>query len=169
MAKNDKKIKEKKYRSEEQREVIRFFVILISVLVVVGVVYGVSRLFIKETNPYEDEVTEGEINYDVVTVGTMFNRSDNEYYVALYEKDDPNAILYSAIINKYSKKDSSLKVYFCDLTNTLNKEYIKDVSNPNAKTIDDVAFGEFTFVKIKSKKIVKYFENIDDVKKELNI
>lgn len=169
MAKNDKKIKEKKYRSEEQKEVIRFFIILISVLVVVCAVYGISRMFIKETNPYEDEVTEGEINYDVVTVGTMFNRSDNEYYVALYEKDDASAILYSAIINKYSKKDKSLKVYFCDLTNSLNKEYVKDVSNPNAKTIEDVAFSKFTFVKIKNGKIVKYFENIDDVKKELSV
>lgn len=169
---NNKKIKEVKYRSDEQKEVIRFIIILISIFVIVGAVYGLSKVFIKDNTSTEKEPVTGQINYDIVTVGTMFNRSENEYYVAIYKKTTPSAILYSSVINKYASKDKSLHVYFCDLENSLNSAYYvgeKGVSNPKAKTIDEVAFGDFTFVKIKNGKIVKYIENIDDAKKELGV
>lgn len=167
-----KKVKEIKYRSEEQQEVIRFIIILVSIFALAGIVYGVSKIFIKDAEKTnDDEVAAGQINYDVVSVGTMFNRADNEYYVALYEKSDVNAILYSSIINVYSNKEKSLKVYFCDLENSLNKQYVAEegASNPNAKTIEDVKFGKFTLVKISKGKITKYIESIDDMKKEFDI
>ena len=101
----------------------------------------------------------------------MFNRSEEEYYVALYKKSEKDAILYSSIINKYANEEKSLKVYFCDLENKFNEEYYvgNENSNPKAKTIADVKFGDFTLVKISKGKIVKYVENIEDMKKELNI
>ena len=158
-----KKQKEIKYRSEEQQEVIRFIIILVSIFAVVGIVYGVTKIFIKDEVKNTDD--------DIVSVGTMFNRSEEEYYVALYKKSEKDAILYSSIINKYANEEKSLKVYFCDLENKFNEEYYvgNENSNPKAKTIADVKFGDFTLVKISKGKIVKYVENIEDMKKELNI
>lgn len=167
-----KKVKEVKYRSEEQQEVIRFVIILVSIFALVGIVYGVSKIFIKDAEkPIDDEVVAGTINYDIVSVGTMFNRADNEYYVALYDRSEANAILYSSIVNVYANKEKSLKVYFCDLENSFNKQYLAEdgVSNPNAKTIDDVKFGKFTLVKISKGRITKYIESVEDMKKEFGI
>ena len=167
-----KKIKTPKYRSEEQQEVIRFISVLIIVIAVVSIVYGVSRLFIDEKSKFNDNVIPGEINYDLVTVGTMFNRNYDEYYVVAYNKEDSQAILYSSIMSKYTNKEDSLKIFFCDLSNSLSSAYYvgeTGESNPNAKTIDDLALGNFTFIKIKNGKIVKYIENIEEAKKELGV
>lgn len=171
---NNKQIKEIKYVSDEQKEVMHFIFILVVIVVIVGAVYGVSKIFIKDTNDAtnENEVTSGTINYDLVTVGNMLNRSDSEYYVAIYSKKDTKAMLYSTVINKYANQPDSLKIYFCNLDSVFNRSFYvgsDKESNPSAKSIDDLAFGDFTFVKIKNGKITEYIENLDSVKKELGV
>lgn len=179
MAKKEKskkisKIKEKTtYLSDEQREVMNFIIIIVGIVALIGVIYGVSKIFIKNAEPESnEEVVAGAIDYDVVSIGTMFNRPIDEYYVAIYNKEDAQAIYYSAIINKYMNKEKSLKVYFCDLNNSLNKKYYVGTNgetNPNAKKITDLALGDLTFIKIKDGKIKKYLETVDEIKKELGL
>ncbi len=170
-SKKEKKIKEVKYKSEEQQEITRFIIILVSIFVLVGIVYGVSKIFIKDKETSTDTVTPGSVNPDLVTVGTMFNRPEDEYYVALYDKTIKEAVIYSAIISSYTSEEDALHVYFCDLDNFFNKDYISpdESSNPNAKEMEDLKLGKFTFVKIKNGKIVTYLETKEDMKKELGV
>lgn len=170
---NIKKVDIDKYTSEESKEVKRFIIILLSIIVLVLAVYGITRLVNKDKNNNDDRtVTAGSIDYDKVSVGTLFNRADSEYYVIVYDGEAPNAIYYSALMNKYMDKEKSNKVYFCDLSNELNKKYYvgedKD-SNPNATTSSELAFKDLTLIKIKNGKIVKYLETLDTIKTELGI
>ncbi len=171
--KNIKKVDIDKYTSEESKEVKRFIIILLSIIVLVLAVYGITRLVNKDKDNNDDRtVTAGSIDYDKVSVGTLFNRADSEYYVIVYDGEAPNAIYYSALMNKYMDKEKSNKVYFCDLSNELNKKYYvgedKD-SNPNATTSSELAFKNLTLIKIKNGKIVKYLETLDTIKTELGI
>lgn len=171
--KNIKKVDIDKYTSEESKEVKRFIIILLSIIVLVLAVYGITRLINKDKDNNDDRtVTAGSIDYDKVSVGTLFNRADNEYYVIVYDGEAPNAIYYSALMNKYMDKEKSNKVYFCDLSNELNKKYYvgedKD-SNPKATTSSELAFKDLTLIKIKNGKIVKYLETLDTIKTELGI
>lgn len=171
--KNIKKVDIDKYTSEESKEVKRFIIILLSIIVLVLAVYGITRLINKDKDNNDDRtVTAGSIDYDKVSVGTLFNRADNEYYVIVYDGETPNAIYYSALMNKYMDKEKSNKVYFCDLSNELNKKYYvgedKD-SNPKATTSSELAFKDLTLIKIKNGKIVKYLETLDTIKTELGI
>ena len=171
--KNIKKVDIDKYTSEESKEVKRFIIILLSIIVLVLAVYGITRLVNKDKDNNNDRtVTAGSIDYDKVSVGTLFNRADSEYYVIVYDGEAPNAIYYSALMNKYMDKEKSNKVYFCDLSNELNKKYYvgedKD-SNPNATTSSELAFKNLTIIKIKNGKIVKYLETLDTIKTELGI
>lgn len=171
--KNIKKVDIDKYTSEESKEVKRFIIILLSIIVLVLAVYGITRLINKDKDNNNDRtVTAGSIDYDKVSVGTLFNRADNEYYVIVYDGEAPNAIYYSALMNKYMDKEKSNKVYFCDLSNELNKKYYvgedKD-SNPNATTSSELAFKDLTLIKIKNGIIVKYLETLDTIKTELGI
>ena len=171
--KNIKKVDIDKYTSEESKEVKRFIIILLSIIVLVLAVYGITRLVNKDKNNNDDRtVTAGSIDYDKVSVGTLFNRADSEYYVIVYDGEAPNAIYYSALMNKYMDKEKSNKVYFCDLSNELNKKYYvgedKD-SNSNATTSSELAFKDLTLIKIKNGKIVKYLETLDTIKTELGI
>ena len=171
--KNIKKVDIDKYTSEESKEVKKFIIILLSIIVLVLAVYGITRLINKDKDNNDDRtVTAGSIDYDKVSVGTLFNRADDEYYVIVYDGEASNAIYYSALMNKYMNKEKSNKVYFCDLSNELNKKYYvgedKD-SNPNATTSSELAFKDLTLIKIKNGKIVKYLETLDTIKTELGI
>lgn len=175
--KTNKKVKVQKlndkYISEESREVRRFIIILMSIIIFVLVIYGLSRVFIDDKKNTEDNSSvAGEIDYDKVSIGTMLNRNIDEYYVIIYDAKDKNAIKYSAIINKYMKNSTSKKVFFCDLGNKLNSDYRAkedEQSNPNAKTISELSLKELTLVKVNNGKIVKYIENLDTIKSELGL
>ena len=172
MKKKVNKVSKLDYLNDDQREVLRFVVILLVIIVVVVIIYFISYFAsLKNEYHYNDEATEATINYDTVTVGTMFNRPEGTYYVALYKDDLADAVYYSALFNKYMNQEDALKIYYCNLNNKLNEKYYTadGKSNPKATSINDVKFGEFTFVKISKGKITKYYEDITKVKKELNI
>ncbi len=170
--KKKQKIKESKYISEEAKEIRNFIIILISIIIIVLIVYGLSKVFIKEEKQTtEDSIQEGKIDYDIVNVGMIFNRNYDEYYVAVYDEENTQAVLYSTIITNYISDSDSLKVYFCDLGNYLNKKYYvgeDGESNPKAEKVSELAFKDLTLLKIKKGKIVKYIEDFDTFKKELS-
>lgn len=171
--KANKKVKEEKYISDEAKEIRTFVFILIGIIVVVLIVYGVSKLLIKEEDDSKtDEITTGEIDYDIVSIGTMLNRNISEYYVIIYDIDDTQAVLYSSLINSYSSSEGAKKIYFCDLGNKLNANYYvgeDGTSNPSAKTISELKLGNLTLIKVKNGKIVKYIEELDTIKTELGL
>ena len=162
-----------KYTSEESKEVKRFIIILFSIIVLVLAVYGVTRLLNKNKDTKtDDNVTAGAIDYDKVSVGTLLNKSDEEYYVIVYDGSASEAVYYSALVTKYMNNEKSLPVYFCDLNNKFNKDYYVGTdgkSNQNAKSVSEFAFKDLTLVKIKKGEVVKYIETLDTIKKELKV
>ena len=171
--KNNKHLKQDKYVSDDAKEIRRFVIILFSVIVLVLIVYGISRVLIDEPDDtYIRNTTAGVIDYDMVSIGTMLNRNYDEYYVAIYDEDDPKAIYYSTIISLYADGDDAIKVYYCNLGNYLNQEYkVRDGehTNPDAKSIDELALGNLTLIKVKNGKIVKYLEELDAIREEFDV
>lgn len=168
----NEKLKVSKSVNEEQKEIVSFVVILLVIVGVVLIIYLISDGILNKNVYNFDSTNTGAINYDTVSVGTMFNRANEEYYVALYDQEDVNAVYYTNLINNYSYDEDALKVYFCDLGNPLNADYVAkegESSNPSAVSIEDLVLGEFTFVKIKDGKIVKYLETVEDMEAELEI
>lgn len=170
--KNNKKktIKGEKYVSDESKEVRNFVIILFSIIIVVLIVYGVSKIFIEDEPTTTDrEIQAGEIDYDIVSVGTMLNRNYSEYYVAIYDEEAPAAVLYSSIITKYLDNEDATKVFFCDLGNPLNQSYYvgsDGTSNPDAQSISEFAFGDLTLIKVENGEITEYIEDLDAIRAE---
>lgn len=159
-----------KYESEEAKEVKRFIIILFGIIILVLGVYGVTKLLNKDNDTKEKEVNAGVIDYDVVSVGTILNKPDKEYYVIVYDGSSSEAVYYSALVNIYMNKEDSLPVFFCNLNNALNKAYYvgNEKSNKGAKKTSGFAFGDLTLLKIKNGEVVKYIESLDTIKEELN-
>lgn len=175
-SKNMKKktMKQPKYRSEEQEAIRKFIIILIIVVAVVIGVYFLTKKIVKNntTDTTDKSSSDVKIDYTKVTVGTMFNRADSEYYVILYSSADTTSSLYSMYVSKYEQATNHLPIYTCDLSDSSNTSFVatdKNPSNPKAKTIKDVSFGPITLVKIKDGKITKYFETVDTIKTELGL
>ena len=155
---NKKKIKEPKIRTEEGETLHRFIIILI--------------VIIKKNNGNvaapDNTTNEVEIDYSIVSVGTILNRNQyNKYYVLVYDSSKTNAMYYSALMTTYNNKKEHEKLFFCDLSNPLNQEYAKEESNPKAQKVEDFAFGEVTLLEIQKGKVTKYLENIEDIEKIL--
>ena len=166
-------IKQEKYISDEAKEIRRFVIILFSVIIFVLVIYGISRVLMDEpVDNNKKNVVAGKVDYDMVTIGTMLNRNLSEYYVAIYDEENPKAVYYSTIIAKYAEEEDAIKVYYCNLGNKLNEKYqAEDESktNPDAKSIEELSLGELTLIKIKNGKIVKYLEGLDTIREEFGI
>lgn len=155
---------------DEQFNVKRLIIISIVVLAFVGIIYFITAKFVVKDNKKEDNTTEVDINYDIVTVGTMLNRSYDSYYVLVYSSEDIDAPLYNSVISKYSTTENAKKVFSCDLESALNSNYKSETEfgNTNAKTIDEFSFGKVSLLYINGGKVSKYIEGIDNIKKELN-
>jgi hypothetical protein len=169
LIKDQKRIKSINVGSEDENEIKRFIIIVLVISVLVGIVYGVTELLKKEER--NTTVAEGEIDYNVLSVGMLLNRPEKEYYVLIYDKEDSDAVLYSELINSYMTSKDSLKIYYCDLGNKLNRDYYNvnndNKSNPNAKSIKELDLGELTLIKVEKGKITKYIEKYDSIKNEL--
>ena len=166
------KIKLDNVVNENQQEIIRFLKILILIVAFLGIIYIFTQKVIsKDTNNSKD-VTQGTINYDKIILGTLFNQNYDEYYVFVYDGNSKDAIYYSALIDLYKNEKDSAKVFWADLNNHLNKKFIAkndNEVNKNAKTLNELNFGEYTLIKVSNKKIVKYIDTIEATKKELKI
>ena len=160
--------------TEEENEVKRFIIIVIIIGLFVGAIYGLTEIF-KKDEVKEEEKQDVTISYDKITVGTLLNRPYDEYYVLAYDSEENRAVEYSAMLTQYkdnSKEEDYIKIYFLDLSNGLNKKYYNvnedNKSNPDAKEIEDLDFGNLTLLYIKDGKIKEYIEDYKTIQKKLS-
>lgn len=167
------KIKEEKYRSEEQKEIIRFVKILLAVIIFIVLIYFATRLFVKkDMNTNEEETAVTEISYNKMVFGTMLNRPYDEYYVLAFSSEDNEANYYNSLASSYMAKEDSLYVYYIDLEDSMNKSFIAgndEESNPDAKSLEELKVSDLTLIKVVDGEIVKYIENVSDIKSEFDI
>ncbi len=162
-----------KFQTEEQREMVHFFVVLFVVVGVVVAVYFISRIFVMDERLFEIDYQTGVINSERAIVGTILNRPEKKYYVMVYDESKPKAIYYSSLSSKYTTEvENALPIYHVDLSNSLNQSYYigeDGVSNPKATKVSDLKFKDFTLILIENGKISKYLETEEEVVKELHI
>ena len=168
-----KKIKQEKYRSEEQTEMIRFIRILIIVIIFVLAIYFLTRIFVTKdlfnnNDDNETQTVEGTINYNVTSIGSMLNKAEDEYYVLIYNTDDLRAIYYSGLMSNYTRGENALKVYFADLDKELNQKfYDPENTNLDVTDISDLRVGDLTLLKIKDGRITDALTTEEDIANEL--
>lgn len=174
MKKKENNVKNKKVESTlikdvnaDTGEVKKFIFILIGVALVAVLLYFVSsKLLIKDGVEKDDTPTqEVTFNYNKVDVGNVFNRPYKEYYVYAYDTESLKASYYSSLMSLVDSKTH--KVYLLDLSEELNKKYVGEKSNKNAKNASELSLVEPTLIKIVDGKVSKYLDNLEDIEKEL--
>lgn len=155
----------RRYQTEDQKEIKKFIIIILALILSLGAIYFVTDRFVKKG---EDTTTiPGSINYEKATIGTMLNKSISEYYVFIYDSKSNSATYYNSLRNTYSQKEDGLKIFFVDLDNELNKPYYNvnndNISNNKAKTIEELDLGDITLIKVKDGNIVEYEESEDNI------
>lgn len=165
MVKKQNRIKQGKSVSDDEKQIKSLIIIfVVVVLICVGLYFLTDGMIKKESNKSLNN-EEVKINYDIATVGTMFNRVEDEYYVLLYSNEENGVDLNSAL-DKYRSSDDYIKTYYIDLDLKINssangKDMIENPSNSK-----EVSVTEPTLYKIIDGKVVDCItgiENIEDV------
>lgn len=167
----------KKYVTEEQKEIQKFLLVLLGLVIIIIGIYFFTRVFVTKDLFKENErdYQVGAINYDLAIVGNMLSKPYNEYYVMAFSNEDTQATYYNTLVSKYlsEKKDKALKVYYLDLSDALNKKYVSEDGNSSTLSknfsLDDLKLGEITLMYVKDGKLSKIITDIDAIKKEWGI
>ena len=156
--KNEEAIKEE-YKASK---IIKLVVI---VLLSLGLVYLLSALFLtKELDWFtkKEDTQETDVVKNSILAKSIFNQSEEEYYVYFYSFKDEDSDIASIV----SSKLSSSKVYRVNTDSALNSNYVSETSNKNAKTLDELKVLPNTIVKISNGTIIEYYEK-DEIKNNL--
>ena len=161
----------KSLEREEIVETNQIKKLLINTFVIVGVfaiIYLVSALFITKEldwfNKNEDEKSE-EGNSGAILASSIFNQSEEEYYVYFYDFDEKQED--SAITSLVDSKLSDSKVYKVNTKSAMNANYVGENSNKDAKTLEDLKVVAPTLIKISGDTITEYYEK-DEISNKLN-
>lgn len=158
------------YQTEEQKEMIKFFIVLGIVVILILSVFFFSKIFMK---PQVDELTyqNGSVSTTVAIVGTMLSQKEEEYYVLAYDYNSKLASAYETYASTYkANKKDAIKIYNLDLSSAFNKKYhVEENSNPSAKEIKDLKIKDGTLIKIQKGKIVEYVEGLDKIASKLSV
>lgn len=153
------------YKTEESKEIMKFFIVLLVVIAIILVGFWITKLANKK-NSQDITYASGNIATDKVIVGTMLSRG-GEYYVLCYDTSKNDANIYVTYGENYKNK-KALDLYYLDLSSEFNRKYYVDVdSNKEAKKIDELKITDGTLIRIKDGKIVEYIEGIQDISTKL--
>ena len=158
------------YQTEETQELKKFFMVLVIVVLIIVAAFALSSIFLKETA--EDLTYQtGSVSTNIAIVGTILNNPESEYYVLAYDTESKDASAYVTYASYYTNNAKDpIMIYYLDLSSTFNKPYyVKEGSNPKAKTVKDLKMLNGTLLHIKNGKITEYIEGIDKIAEALKV
>ena len=171
-----KDYKNSKIITGEMDEFKRFFIVVGTMTVIVFSVFLFTKHVINDGDIYLPLYNDvpGTINYNIVSVGNMLSKADKEYYVHVFSGESNKASQYQIPTYAYRTSDekNKLPIYFLNLDNVFNKSFVATKEKPenvNAKTVEEISFGEITMLKIKDGKIIKYFNTEKAIEEELKV
>ena len=162
MEKKNNKIKQKRIINEDMNIVRNIGILLVLVVGISLGIYFLTDHMIKKENSSNDNKVDTKIDYDIATIGTMFNRIEDEYYVILYSKENDGSELDS-VLATYRSSDNYIKTYFIDLDKKINNSVLGDslVEKPNNSS--EVKVKGATLYKINTGKVVKCYSGVDNI------
>lgn len=162
MVKNDNKLKQKRVLNEDITLVRNIGILLVLVVGICLGIYYFTDSMIKKENKNSETKEEVKIDYDIATIGTMFNRVENDYYVILYSKENDGNELDS-VLATYRSSDNYIKTYFIDLDKKINSYVLGDNLVEKPSNSNEVKVKEATLYKISNGKVVKCYSGVDNI------
>lgn len=165
--KNIQKDKNDNKKIDERDNYFKFITTLAILLLIFILAYFLIGLFYTKEIKFKSDDNEAKeevyIDNDTMLLGQLFDKSDDEYYVLIYDTTSKESLV-STWISIYEGKTDAIKLYKVDSSKKFNAEYIvKENSNKNAKTLSDLKVISPTLIKIKNKSIIEYVEGEDEI------
>lgn len=159
--------KAKEVQRTAKDEAKSFVYTLVGVLAFLGLSYlgviGMQALGVFDKGYTAPSKEETEISHEFISIGTVFNRDLDTYYV-LFDNYE-NQYTKDTYINYLVDYEVKEKVYKVDMNDLNNSNYSSEEANPTAQKVEDLKINDITLIKISKGKNVKYItgsENIEE-------
>lgn len=160
-----------KYKPEldNNNPVKNFLMTLLSVLLFLGLfglmILGMKKLGVFERGYTKPEKEETKISYEYIPIGTVFNRTEKEYYVIFddYSKSYTKDAYIDTRIN-----NSDDTVYKVDMSISENAKYKGETPNKKATKVSELSINDVTLIKIVNGKISTYLAGTKEIEDYLN-
>ena len=145
--------------------------ITIGVVLILALVYFITALAtgeIKFGKDEEETVEETSIQYEEIIAGQILNRSQDEYYVLLFNFTDTFASYYLSLKDSYLQNDSALPFYIVDLEKHINKDIVAETESDykaNLSSLSDLKVTNPTILKVKNHKVIKNITGRENILK----
>lgn len=171
----EKELRKNASVTDEATEAKKIGIILVSIILVLAIFYVIGGILTGEIKLSQKKYTvdEAKIQYDEVLLGSSLSLSDSDYYVLYGSTEDPFTADLRQLITNYSKEEDSLNVYYVDMDNSFNKDYLVgegEKSNSKISAISsaaDLKISTPTWVRVSNHKVTEYVEGYDAVKAAL--
>ena len=142
--------------------------LMVMILIFILVYFLIGVFYTKEIDFKSDKDTKSKdevtVDNSTITLGQLFDQSQDEYYVLVYDVNDDKSIIPSWL-SIFESKNSNATIYKVDSKNKFNSEFLTNENgNKNATTYSDLKVKSPTLIKINNKSISEYIEGEDNIK-----
>lgn len=168
MLKQQKKIKEENNRKyldfSDKSTKLGALWITLGVIAFIALTYFIINLFNGNISLFSRKNTiVPEIDNSKVVCGTMFNRTEEEYYVLAYYPEDKNNPIYDVLVENYS---GTTKLYTLNLNSGFNKTCIGETTNIT-NDLNNLKISNITLIHIKNGNVSESFQDTNKIKEIL--
>ena len=141
---------------EQEHQVKKLIIITIILVIIVGLIYLLSALFLThELDWFENKSeTVNKLPDKTILASEIFSQKEEEYYVYFYDYNKEDETIASVISSR-----TDLTIYRVNTADGLNNKYISEESNKNAKNLSELKVKASTVIKVTGEKITGYYEN----------
>ncbi len=139
------------------------------VLVIYFLTVGAQKLGFFDERYVKPQVSTAVISYENILAGSVFNRTEEEYFVIFADFSGNDAIYLSGLGANYKAKKEGINLYSVDLGNDMNKYILSEDSNTVAQSSSDLKVKGHTLIRIKNGSNIQYVEGDENIKSALGL
>ena len=146
-----------------------FGMTLLYVAIFLGVmalaVWGMYKIGVFQRGYEAPEKEETKVDYVNIPIGTVFTRSEKEYYV-LFD-NYRSSVTSDSYVNELLK-DSKIRVYKVDMSKKENAKFAGETANKKAKNAGELSINDITLIKIKNGRISAYYVGSEEIESHIS-
>lgn len=162
---------EKKVRIENIKKFFRsdlgsLIEILAVIIVIILAFFLITNIIKNNGTKQQTSNKDVQIQYEEIFMSNIFNQSEDDYYVLMYDTEDTYASAIENYKKAYTAKEDAISFHTVLLNSAFNKKFVAKESNV-VNNIKEFKVSGITLIRVEDKTITEKYEGTDAVLNKL--